>query len=167
MQSGLWDRYLKDSKVYESISVLTGKELENEQSVRNRRFVNTCGDGHYKIYGGVSLRELLNYRTFLKSIGVKLRMQRTNKLALAFIKLRDQDILYRSTNIAEIEPLNEPARNIFELRQMRSSDIENRISSSTEKLMCISSSGPILKSRYSSRCRRKERIKPTWKIPPT
>ena len=81
-----------------------------------------AGDGRYKIYGGVSPRELLNYRTFLKNIGVKLRVQRTKKLALAFIKLKDHDILYRSTYIGKIEPLSEPARHIFELRQMRSYD---------------------------------------------
>ena len=38
-----WDEFLKDSKVYESNCVFTGKELENEPSVRNRRFVPTRG----------------------------------------------------------------------------------------------------------------------------
>ena len=38
-----WEEFLKDSKVYESNCVFTGKELENEPSVRNRRFVHTRG----------------------------------------------------------------------------------------------------------------------------
>ena len=90
--------------------------------------VDTCGPTVYSrclnYYGGVSPRELLNYRTFLKNIGVKLRMQRTKKLALAFIKLRGHDILYLCTYLGKIEPLYEPACHIFELCQVRSSDID-------------------------------------------
>ena len=42
-KSGIWDEFLKDNIVYESNCVLTGKELENEPSVRNGRFVHTRG----------------------------------------------------------------------------------------------------------------------------
>ena len=80
----------------------TGNSLKMSRACETVDLCTPAGDGRYKIYGGVSPRELLNYRTFLKNIGVKLRMQRTKKLALAFIKLKDHDILYRSACIGKI-----------------------------------------------------------------
>ena len=150
------------------ILFLLEKSLKKSRACETVDLCTPAGDGRYKIYGGVSPRELLNYRTFLKNIGVKLRMQRTKKLALAFIKLKDHDILYRSMYIGKIEPLSEPARHIFELRQMRSSDIDKPdLILEGEIDVPKFFWPPTLRSRCSSPCRRKERSTPTWKIPPT
>ena len=94
---------LKRTKSMNRVMFRVEKSLKMSKASQT---VDTCGPTTYSrsmdYHVGVSPRELLNYRTFLKNIGVKLRVQRTKKLALAFIKLRVHDILYRSACIGKI-----------------------------------------------------------------